>query len=66
MVTNSYGMFTDAGNDAVGTIVQLAIAQNLSWTVVNALLKSLAQDERFEEVNDTEVREAVYAACDFS
>jgi len=59
-------MFTDAGNDAVGSIVKLAINQNLSWTVVRGLLKALTQDERFEEANDTAVREAVYKACDFS
>jgi len=59
-------MFTDAGNDAVGSIVKLAISQNLSWTVVRGLLKALAQDERFEEANDTAVRESVYKACDFS
>jgi len=59
-------MFTDAGNDAVGSIVKLAISQNLSWSVVRGLLKALAQDERFEEVADTAVQEAVYKACDFS
>jgi len=59
-------MFTDAGNDAVGSIVKLAISQNLSWSVVRGLLKALAQDERFEEVTDTAVQEAVYKACDFS
>jgi hypothetical protein len=62
----NFAMFTDAGNDAVGSIVRLAITQNLSWTVVQGLLKALSQDERFEEVNDTAVREAVYRACDFS
>jgi hypothetical protein len=62
----NFAMFTDAGNDAVGSIVRLAITQNLSWTVVQGLLKALSQDERFEEVNDTAVREAVYGACDFS
>jgi hypothetical protein len=59
-------MFTDAGNDAVGSIVKLAISQNLSWSVVRGLLKALGQDERFEEVADTAVQEAVYKACDFS
>ena len=62
----NFSMFTDAGNDAVGSIVKLAIAQNLSWTVVHGLLKALAQDERFGEATDTVVRETVYMACDFS
>jgi hypothetical protein len=62
----NFAMFTDAGNDAVGSIVKLAIAQNLSWSVVQGLLKALSQDERFEEATDTAVRETVYMACDFS
>jgi hypothetical protein len=59
-------MYTDAGNDAVGSIVKLAVSQNLSWTVVQGLLNALSQDERFEEATDTAVRETVYMACDFS
>ena len=62
----NFAMYTDAGNDAVGSIVKLAISQNLSWTVVQGLLKALSQDERFEEATDTAVRETVYMACDFS
>ena len=62
----NFAMFTDAGNDAVGSIVKLAISQNLSWNVVQGLLKALSQDERFEEATDTAVRETVYMACDFS
>ena len=62
----NFAMFTDAGNDAVGSIVKLAISQNLSWTVVHGLLEALSQDERFSEATDTAVRETVYMACDFS
>ena len=62
----NFTMFTDAGNDAVGSIVKLAVSQNLSWTVVQGLLNALSQDERFEEATDTAVRETVYMACDFS
>ena len=62
----NFAMFTDAGNDAVGFIVKLAISQNLSWTVVHGLLEALSQDERFSEATDTAVRETVYMACDFS
>ena len=63
---NSYAMYTDAGNSAVEAIVKLAIAQNLSWSVTDKLLKALAQDERFSEATDTAVRETVYTACEFS
>ena len=63
---NGYAMYTDAGNSAVEAIVKLAIAQNLSWSVTDKLLKALAQDERFSEATDTAVRETVYTACDFS
>ena len=63
---NSYAMYTDAGNSAVEAIVKLAIAQQLSWSVTDKLLKALSQDERFSEATDTAVRETVYAACDFS
>jgi len=63
---NDYAMYTDAGNDAVECIVKLAIAQNLSWSVVKGLLKALSKDERFSEATDTAVRETVYATCDFS
>ena len=59
-------MYTDAGNSAVEAIVKLAIAQQLSWSVTDKLLKALSQDERFSEATDTAVRETVYAACDFS
>ena len=62
----NFAMYTDAGNDAVGSIVKLAVSQNLSWTVVQGLLNALSQDERFEEATDTAVRETVYMACDFS
>ena len=63
---NSYGMYTDAGNAAVGFIVNLATSQNLSWSVTNGLLEALGQDERFSEATDTAVRETVYSVCDFS
>jgi hypothetical protein len=59
-------MFTDAGNTAVGAIVNLAISQNLTWRATNGLLEVLSQDERFSEATDTAVREYVYSVCDFS
>lgn len=62
----TYGMFTSAGNAAVGAIVNLATSQNLTWSVTNELLEALSQDERFSEATDTAVREYVYSVCDFS
>ena len=62
----TYGMFTDAGNTAVGAIVNLVISQNLTWRATNGLLEALSQDERFSEATDTAVREYVYSVCDFS
>ena len=55
-----YGMYTDAGNSAVNSIVEMARKHQLSWHTVRAMLSALAQDERFEEATDTAVREAVY------
>ena len=55
-----YGMFTDAGNSAVESIVEMSRKHQLSWPTVRAMLSALAQDERFEEATDTAVREAVY------
>ena len=55
-----YGMFTDAGNSAVDSIVEMVRKHQLSWPTVRAMLSALTQDERFEEATDTAVREAVY------
>jgi acetone carboxylase gamma subunit len=60
IATQHYGMFTDAGNSAVDSIVEMARKHQLSWPTVRAMLSALAQDERFEEATDTAVREAVY------
>ena len=60
IATQNYGMYTDAGNSAVDSIVEMARKHQLSWPTVRAMLSALAQDERFEESTDTAVREAVY------
>ena len=57
---HEYGMYTDAGNEAVDSIVEMVRKHQLSWPTVRAMLSALAQDERFEEATDTAVREAVY------
>ena len=60
---NYYGMFTDAGNDAVHSIVQGAISNGLSWLEVYQCLVNLADNPDFAEATDTMVREIVYDAC---
>jgi len=60
-----YGMYTDAGNEAVDSIVEMARKHQLSWSTVRAILAALAQEEAYDEATDTAVREAVYQACDF-
>jgi hypothetical protein len=58
-----YGMYTDAGNAAVHSIVQGAISNDLSWLEVYQCLVNLADNPDFAEVLDTVVRELVYDAC---
>lgn len=62
-----YGMFTEAGNDAVAAIVRSARVLNLSWKQVNDELYSLAErfPNDFAEATDTEVRECVWVALGF-
>jgi hypothetical protein len=60
---HEYGMFTDAGNQAVESIVILKFQRQLSWTTVQAMLAALALEEVYAEATDTAVREAVYGAC---
>jgi hypothetical protein len=55
-----YGMFTDAGNEAVNSIVEMAGRHQLSWPVVGSMLSALALQEVYEEAEDTAVKEAVY------
>jgi len=60
-----FGMFSSAGNDIVGDIVDVAKSYRLNWPATYALLQAVAQDERFGEAMDTVVREYVYDACGF-
>ena len=53
-------MFSDAGNEAVFKIVECAKVVQLSWPVVEGMLRALSEDERFGEATDTAVREVVY------
>jgi len=57
-----YGMYTDAGNAAVHSIVQGAISNDLAWLEVYQCLVNLAENPDFEEATDTMVRELVFDA----
>ena len=56
----SYGMYTDAGNSAVESIVEMARKHQLSWHTVYDMLEAISLEEAYEEATDTAVREAVY------
>jgi hypothetical protein len=60
-----YGMFTEAGNEAVDALVTVAKAMELSWPEVYEALYKLADNPKFSEATDTAVREYVYDACGF-
>ena len=57
-----YGMFTDAGNQAVHAIVEQARAKDMTWLEVYQELCRLAEVKVFAEALDTMVREYVYSA----
>jgi hypothetical protein len=57
-----YGMFTDAGNQAVHAIVENARANDFAWLEVYQELCRLAEVKVFAEATDTMVREIVYDA----
>ena len=60
IATQDYGMFTDAGNSAVDSIVEMARKHQLSWPTVYDMLEAISLEEDYEEATDTAVREAVY------
>jgi hypothetical protein len=60
IATQHYGMYTDAGNEAVHSIVEMAGRHHLSWPVVGSMLSALALQEAYDEASDTAVKEAVY------
>jgi len=60
IATQHYGMFTDAGNEAVNSIVEMARKHQLSWQTVYDMLEAISLEEAYEEATDTAVREAVY------
>jgi hypothetical protein len=60
IATQHYGMFTDAGNEAVNSIVEMARKHQLSWQTVHDMLEAISLEEAYEEARDTAVREAAY------
>ena len=61
-----YGMYSDAGNEAVADIVAFAGRLNMDWVGVLGLLEQLAKKDGFEEATDTMVREIVYDTMGFT
>ena len=57
-----YGMYTDAGNQAVHAIVEHARENKLAWLEVYQELCRLGEVKAFGEATDTMVREYVYSA----
>jgi DNA-binding IclR family transcriptional regulator len=55
-----FGMFTEMGNNAVVSLVELATKAMLPWSTVESMLEALSQNEVYAEATDTVVREAVY------
>ena len=60
IATQDYGMYTDAGNEAVHSIVEMARKHQLSWPTVHDMLEAICLEEAYEEASDTAVKEAVY------
>lgn len=61
-MTPNYLMYTEAGDEDVDKIVQVALALNLTWAETLSLLKRLALMPRRGDALDTSVRESVYEA----
>lgn len=61
-----FGMYSDAGNEAVADVVAFAGKLNMDWTGVYGLLVQLSKKDGFEEATDTMVREIVYDAMGFT
>ena len=61
-MTPNYMMYTEAGDEDVDKIVQVALALHLSWADTLPLLKRLALMPRRGDALDTSVRECVYEA----
>jgi hypothetical protein len=47
IATQHYGMFTDAGNEAVDSIVEMARKHQLSWHTVHDMLEAICLEEAY-------------------
>ena len=61
----TFAMFTNAGNNAVTSLVTDAKRLGMDWPQVEFALQVLARKPEYLEATDTAVREAVYCALDF-
>ena len=61
-----YGMFTDQGNLAIAALVNYARVAQLTWPETYRCLESLAKNDSYGEAMDTDVRECVYSALNFT
>ena len=61
----TFAMFTNAGNNAVASLVTDAKRLGMDWPQVDFALQVLARKPEYLEATDTAVREAVYCALDF-
>jgi hypothetical protein len=64
MVVQSFGMFSEAGNQAIAGIIEYHTYRKSPWALVQQNLRDLADSdyEKFGEAMDTAVREVVYEA----
>lgn len=58
-MSKHYGMYTEAGNDAIEGVIMIARAANMNRDAVVELLWSVSEYEGYREASDTEVREIV-------
>jgi hypothetical protein len=60
-----YGMFTEAGNEAIDSLIAGAKKLDLDWPAVYFAFQVLSRNPKFGEATDTVVRERVYDALQF-
>jgi hypothetical protein len=58
-MSKDFGMFSDAGNELVDSLVQFAKTFQLSETAVLSMMNAISKDECFGEITDTAVREEI-------
>jgi len=63
--SNSYSMFTEAGDMLVDGIVEAAKGAKADWPGVYKKLEILSKAKGFEEATDTMVRENVFDAIGY-